>query len=192
MNKRQQLIEQAFQLFYKQGIHAVGINQILKQAKVAKKTLYSHFESKEALVEAVLAYRDERFLAWLDKRMTSVESGRPALLNMFDALDDWFNNRVPTLANFHGCFFINTCSEYGNPESTINQLCQQHKLRVRALINSHVKQLHLKQDENMLTDSLVLLKEGAIVTAQVQADKTAAIKAKLIAEQLLSDDASLV
>ncbi len=191
MNKRQQLIEQAFQLFYLQGIHAVGINQIVRQAKVAKKTLYSHFESKDALIEAVLAYRDERFLVWLDKRMTSVESGKPALLVMFDALDDWFNNRVPTLANFHGCFFINTCSEYGNPESTIYQLCQRHKLRVRELIMSHVKQLQLNEDVNVLTDRLVLLKEGAIVTAQVQADKAAAKKAKLIAEQLLPD-ASLV
>jgi len=185
MDKRQQLIEQAFFLFYKQGIHAVGINQILAQAKVAKKTLYSYFESKEALIEAVLAYRDERFLVWLDTSMRSVKPGKPALLAMFDALDDWFNNRVPTLTSFYGCFFINTCSEYGDPESNIYKLCQQHKYRVRELIEQQVKQLNLGVGVNTLTDSLALLKEGAIVTAQLQADKAAAIKAKQVAEQLL-------
>lgn len=185
MDKRQQLIEQAFFLFYTQGIHAVGINQILAQAKVAKKTLYSYFESKEALLEAVLAYRDERFLVWLDTSMQSVKPGKPALLAMFDALDDWFNDRVPTLTSFCGCFFINTCSEYGDPQSNIYKLCQQHKYRVRELIEQQVKQLNLSEGVNTLTDSLALLKEGAIVTAQLQADKAAAIKAKLVAEQLL-------
>ncbi|WP_438970031.1 TetR/AcrR family transcriptional regulator, partial [Methylophaga sp.] len=117
MNKRQKLIEEAFDLFYKKGIHSVGINQILKQANVAKKTLYSYFNSKEALLEAVLQYRDECFLVWMDSAMQSVKPGKPALLVMFDALDDWFHNRVPTLSRFNGCFFINTCSEYGDETS---------------------------------------------------------------------------
>lgn len=185
MEKRQQLIEHAFILFYKHGTRAVGINQILKQAKVAKKTLYSYFESKEALLVAVLDYRDERFLMWLDTSMKSVKSGKPALLAMFDALDDWINDQVPTLTSFHGCFFINTSSEYADPESSIYQQCQQHKLRVRKLIEYQVAQLQLKQGADALTDSLVLLKEGAIVTAQVQGDQQAALKAKRLAEYLL-------
>lgn len=187
MEKRQQLIEHAFILFYKHGTHAVGINQILKQAKVAKKTLYSYFESKEALLGAVLDYRDECFLMWLDTSMKSVKPGKQALLAMFDALDDWINNRVPTLTRFHGCFFVNISSEYTDPESFIYQQCQQHKLRVRKLIEYQVDQLQLKQGGDVLTDNMALLKEGAIVTAQVQGDQQAAIKAKRLAEHLLQE-----
>lgn len=186
MDKRQQLIEAAFSLFYRQGIHAVGINQILKQAGVAKKTLYAHFESKEALVEAVLAYRDQRFLVWLDTSMQSVKPGKAAILAMFDALDDWFNDRVPTLAAFHGCFFINTCSEYSEPSSTVYQQCQRHKLSVRKLIEQQINQINFDGDKQKLTDNIAMLKEGAIVTAQVVGDKNAAIKAKNLAECLLA------
>lgn len=187
-DKRQQLIESAFTLFYQHGIHAVGINQILQQAGVAKKTLYTHFDSKETLVQAVLAYRDERFVDWLETRMQQQKPGKAALLSMFDALDDWFNNRVETLASFNGCFFINTCAEYGDPATPLHRQCHQHKQRVRALIRQQVKTMNSKTDQEGLTDMLAMLKEGAIVTAQVQGDKQAAVKAKKLAEQLFLND----
>jgi AcrR family transcriptional regulator len=56
------LIHAAFKLFYQHGIHAVGINLILSETGVAKKTLYHHFSSKDDLVEAVLIYRDQIFM----------------------------------------------------------------------------------------------------------------------------------
>ncbi|MDF4603837.1 TetR/AcrR family transcriptional regulator, partial [Vibrio parahaemolyticus] len=55
MNKKKQLlIDTALSLFYKQGINSIGINEVLKVSGVAKRTLYSHFESKEALILAAL------------------------------------------------------------------------------------------------------------------------------------------
>lgn len=185
-DKRQQLIETAFALFYRYGTHAVGINEILKQSGIAKKTLYTHFDSKASLVEAVLHYRDERFVNWLDQRMQDSEAGKAGILAMFDALDDWFNDRVETLANFNGCFFINTCGEYAEAEALPHQLCCQHKSRVRDLIEAQVKSLGEVKEPEWLVDMLALLKEGAIVTAQVQGDKQAAIKARRLAEQMLT------
>lgn len=183
-DKRQLLIETAFTLFYQHGVNAVGINQILKQANVAKKTLYTHFSSKEKLVESVLAYRDERFISWLTQRLERKEAGKAALLSLFNALDDWFNNRVEQLANFNGCFFINTTADYGDPASIPHQLCADHKKRVRELIERQVRCLNV-DEPGELTDMLSMLKEGAIVTAQVQGDKQAALKARQLAEQLL-------
>ncbi|MCX4188151.1 TetR/AcrR family transcriptional regulator, partial [Methylophaga sp. OBS4] len=188
MDKRQQLVEAAFSLFYRFGIHAVGINQILQQAEVAKKTLYSHFASKEALVTAVLDYRDQRFYNWLESRMNQYEPGEQALLAMFHALDDWFNNRVASLDDFNGCFFINTCAEYGDPESPIHQQCNNHKQRVRELIQTQLKAMNIATEKQQeLVDALVLLKEGAIVLAQVQGDKLAAHKARQLALQLFNN-----
>lgn len=188
-DKRQQLIETAFRLFYRYGTHAVGINEILKQSGIAKKTLYTHFDGKASLVEAVLRYRDERFVSWLEQRMQNSEPGKAALLAMFDALDDWFNDRVETLASFNGCFFINTCGEYADPEAVPHQLCHQHKSRVRDLIEVQVTRFARVKDSAWLVDMLALLKEGAIVTAQVQGDKQAAIKARGLAEQMLTAQA---
>ena len=61
-DKRTQLIDTALQLFYLQGIHAIGINEILATSGIAKKTLYNHFASKEALIQACVIERDKRFM----------------------------------------------------------------------------------------------------------------------------------
>ncbi len=187
MDKRQLLIETAFRLFYEQGVHAVGINQILKEAGVAKKTLYHHFTSKEELVAAVVTYRDEKFINWFGGRMAAAEPGIPALEAMFAALHDWFNNRVPQLIDFHGCFFINVCGEFSDPAHPVHQQCSAHKSRVIALIREQVAQLEdIKEGEiDSLTQSLALLKEGAIVLAHVQGDKRAAQQAGESSRQLL-------
>jgi AcrR family transcriptional regulator len=189
-DKRQHLIEAAFSLFYRHGIHAVGINQILQNAEVAKKTLYKHFESKEKLVEAVLDYRDQRFVDWMTKRIEHEPRGKTALLVMFDALDDWINNRVEVLANFNGCFFINTCAEYGDSEMIPHRLCNAHKKRIRMLISEQVQVMNVNGAE-LLIDMLSLLKEGAIVTAQVQGDKQAAVTAKKMATELINNRESV-
>lgn len=60
-DKRQQLVTTAFKLFYFQSVHGVGINKILQESAIAKKTLYHHFVSKDELVKAVVRYRDETF-----------------------------------------------------------------------------------------------------------------------------------
>lgn len=61
MGRRQDLIDTALRLFYEHGIHAIGINQVLQEAGVAKQTLYNHFESKDSLVEAAVEHRDKLF-----------------------------------------------------------------------------------------------------------------------------------
>jgi AcrR family transcriptional regulator len=179
MDKRQQLIQTAFDLFYRNGIHAVGINQILQTAGIAKKTLYNHFASKTELIQAVIDYRDETFYNWLASRVEQVKPGYDGLNELFDALDDWINNRIELLTDFHGCFFINTCAEFNDPLHPLHQQCQQHKQRVNGLIERQIRLLGINEPAiPYVTESVSLLKEGAIVMAQVQGDLTAAQKAK--------------
>lgn len=179
MDKREQLIHTAFDLFYRNGIHAVGINQILQTAGIAKKTLYNHFASKDELIQAVVEYRDENFYYWLAGRLEQVKPGYDGLNELFDAVDDWINNRVKLLADFHGCFFINTCAEFNDPHHPLHQQCQQHKQRINTLIERQIGALGILEPAiQRVTQSISLLKEGAIVMAHVQGDLTAANKAK--------------
>ena len=182
MDKRQQLIQTAFELFYEHGIHAVGINQILQTAGVAKKTLYNHFASKDELIQAVVDYRDENFYNWLASRVDQVKPGYDGLNELFDAVDDWINNKVSLLTDFHGCFFINTCAEFNDPHHPLHQQCQQHKNRVNRLIERQIRALGISESAiDYVTESISLLKEGAIVMAHVQGDLNSAEKAKAMA-----------
>lgn len=187
MDKRQQLIHTAFDLFYRNGIHAVGINQILQTSGIAKKTLYHHFASKDALIAAVLAYRDESFYAWLTSRVDVVKPGYDGLNEFFDALDDWINNRVTLLTDFHGCFFINICAEFNDPQHPLHKISQRHKQRVNGLIEKQLRALGIKEPAvYSITESISLLKEGAIVMAQVQGNLSAAQKSKDMAWIILA------
>lgn len=185
-DKRLQLIETAFKLFYLKGVHAVGINEILTESGIAKKTLYHHFSGKEELVSAVLEFRDQRFHNWLENRLSEAKPGVDKVHTLFDALDDWFNDRVIDLLPFHGCFFINVSAEFGEPDNPLHQLCRSHKESIRQLIMAQVKTLNINSSMvESLTDALCLLKEGAITLAHVQGDRHAAVKAKATAELLL-------
>jgi len=190
MDKKTQLIQTAFQLFYTQGIHAVGINRVLKESGVAKKTLYQHFDSKEQLIEASIRYRDKIYLDWLKRRLSGAGTGRDAVARLFDALDDWFNNRVPELADFRGCFFINASAEYGDPQSPIHQACARHKESLLGLIQESLKPLGLTEPRRReLAQSLLFLKEGATALAQLQGNTRAALEAKAAALSLLENNA---
>ncbi|WP_210395147.1 TetR/AcrR family transcriptional regulator [Motiliproteus sediminis] len=186
-DKRHQLVMTALELFYQKGVHAVGINEVLAASGVAKKTLYHHFDSKEALVLAALRYRDDSFLHWLTRRLQTAPAGSERIGALFDALDDWFNSRVDELLPFNGCFFINVSGEFGEVDHPLHQQCSQHKRNVAALIHAEVQALGITPSRVApLTDALCLLKEGAISMAHVQGDLTAAVKAKHAAKQLIT------
>lgn len=177
--KQLSIVRTALRLFYRQGIHAVGINEIIQQSGVAKKTLYNYFASKEELVLAALAYRDDIFMNWLTGRMDSVDAGSDALIEMFYGLDDWFNDRAEQLGNFRGCFFINASGEYTDPQTPVHQACKAHKANVKQQVLGHTRLLSYSSDDadqaaDRLAETLCLLKEGAITTAMVQEDPLAA------------------
>lgn len=186
MDKQELLIRTAFKLFYTRGIHAVGVNLVLAESGVAKKTLYHYFPSKEHLVEATIRYRDRNYRTWLESRLESVSKGSPALLELFNALDDWFHNRVEDIDRFHGCFFINASAEFGDKENAVHRACAEHKADITKLIRKHVNPLSLSEKKaDEITRLIVLLKEGAISLAHVQGNLNAAIEARSIVEGYL-------
>jgi AcrR family transcriptional regulator len=100
---RERILDAASAAFYRRGIRAVGVDSVIADADVAKATLYRHFPSKDALVQAFLERRDERWRAWFAdavERLAPDPADRP--LAAFDALGEWFGSE-----DFRGCAFIN-------------------------------------------------------------------------------------
>ena len=184
-DKKQQLVETALSLFYRYGVHAVGINQILEQSAVAKKTLYHHFVSKDELLLATLELRHQRFYHWLQQELNRNEGTDP-VDKLFDALGAWFEGKAEPLGPFFGCYFQNCAAEYHGPDSAVLRLCAQHKLKVKQLVNTHLQSYQRpEQSQSLLLDGLMLLKEGAINMALLHTDATVAQHAKQQARLLL-------
>ena len=180
LSKREQLIQAALELFAKNGIHATGVDSIVAQSGVTKKTLYAHFRTKEELVLAVLRHYDG--LA-RNEFMRRVESGgttpRARLLAIFDVAQHWFQQN-----NFYGCLFVNTIGEYSGKDTPIRQICKEYKKLLKDYIHSLCKQAGAK-DPQGLAEELALLLEGATVTAQVSQNPKTARIAKRAAKALI-------
>jgi AcrR family transcriptional regulator len=180
-DRRQHLVDTALKLFYRHGFHATGIDTILAEAGVAKMTLYKHFKSKDELILAVLRRRDELFRNWF---MREVERrGRTAperLLALFDVYDAWLHDEGTT----HGCLFINATAEFAAQDDPIHTAAAHTK----QLVLGYVRELATAagaDHPDTLARQLVLLLEGATVTAQVTGNRDAADEARQAAEILI-------
>ncbi|MBU2978230.1 TetR/AcrR family transcriptional regulator [Alteromonas sp. C1M14] len=191
MEKKAHIVKVAFELFYQYGVHDVGINRIIADAGIAKKTLYHHFDSKEALVAATIAYRDECYFSYLTKRLETIPSGLEAINTLFDSLNDLIYEKQPENGEFFGCYFINVSAQFSSQDNHLHKQCAQSKQKMLNLIQHHVSHILDKETAIItMTDAIGLLFEGAIVQAYVLGDKQAAAKAKAIAAGLLEQKAA--
>jgi len=88
--KREQLIETAARLFARNGFHATGIDTILAEAGIAKKTLYNHFRTKDELILAALRKHDGEFRNNFMKSVEELaETPEARLLAIFDVAKAW-------------------------------------------------------------------------------------------------------
>jgi AcrR family transcriptional regulator len=185
LSKREQIVSVALKLFYQNGFHATGIDRIIKEAQVSKKTLYNHFKSKDELVLAALRKRDELFRNNLMRNTERLSSTpKEQLLSVFDALGEWIQEKT-----YKGCMFINASAEFSDVDSPSHILSAEHK----RLVKEYIRDLAIKAGMNNpeeLSQQLNLLIEGAIVDAHVCGNKVAAVQAKKIAAMLINKNDS--
>ena len=181
-SKRDILVKKALEVFYRNGFHATGMDMLVTETGVSKTSMYKHFRTKEDLILASLRLRDELFRNWLMRRMEELaDTPRSQLLAMFDALGEWFEQD-----DFNSCMFIKAAGEYPAAEHPVRASAAEHK----GLIRNHLVELGEKagaRDPAQLASRLLLLKEGAIVTAHIQGSAGVADGAKEAAELILRD-----
>ncbi len=184
--KRDHLVDTALELFYRDGYHATGIDKVLGEAGVARMTLYKHFKSKDDLILAALRRRDEQFRAWFARAVErGGETPKRRLLAIFDVLEDWFAGKAFPGQPFAGCAFINATAEFGKPGDPVQRAAAEHKQLLLEFTRDLAAQAGAADPEALARD-LMLLGEGAIVSAQVSRDTAAAGRAKAIARPLIA------
>lgn len=177
LSKREVIVSQALKLFYRDGFNATGVERIIKEAGVSKKTLYNHFRSKDELVLATLRKRDELFRNSIIRETERLGSSpRDRLLTLFDAHHQWFQEK-----EFSGCMFINASAEFSAQDDPRHIICAEHKRLVRDYIRDQAELAGIK-DPEALARKLNLLLDGAIVDAHVSGNKDSARIAKEMAE----------
>ncbi|MEK4565346.1 TetR/AcrR family transcriptional regulator [Alkalihalobacillus sp. FSL R5-0424] len=182
MSKKTQILDVATDLFYREGIHATGVDKIVAEAGVAKMTMYNHFPSKDDLILAYLEKRDTEWRSWFVESVNELANDpTEKLLALFDVLDSWFNG-----PNFNGCAFLNTAAEFTSITHPFHEAVVEHK----KILNDYILELVQATEATNATelaDSLYLLVEGAIITELVYQKGDSAQKAKAGAKLMLSN-----
>ena len=179
---RERLLDAASHLFYEEGVHTVGVDRVVERAGVAKATLYALFGNKEGLVRAYLMARDDAIRGRMTRRLARYATPRERLLGVFDVQDRMFSE-----PGFRGCAFARANAEA--PEgSSAQQVSETHRAWLRSLFIDLARDAGAG-DPEQLARQLMLLYDGAAISAWMDHNPSAAHAARSVATALV--DAAL-
>ncbi len=149
---RKRILEVADRLFYAEGVRATGTEKIMAIAEVAKATFYRHFESKDALVLAYLANRDQALWNYLSQQ-TPAKNLREALVK-FEQYANW-----PEVI---GCPFLRIASEYPDTAHPFHRLAIQHQNKILKYLTDLLKPFAI--DKEAAAAAILSVIDGALST----------------------------
>jgi AcrR family transcriptional regulator len=155
---RDRILSTASRLFYAQGIHAVGVDLILTEAKSTRASLYRHFPGKEELVRA--------YVQTTDSTIRSSVTAALADLPPRAALDKLVQIMAAEMCGpgFRGCAFINAAAEYPDPTNPVSIAIADHRNWLRSSLVDLVDKAGIP-DAEYRGYTLLLLRDGATVSA---------------------------
>ncbi|MDE1170048.1 MAG: TetR/AcrR family transcriptional regulator [Verrucomicrobium sp.] len=184
LSPRERIRAAARRLFNAGGPH-VGVDQIIAESGVAKRTFYHHFPSKTALLAEFFRERDEVWIARLERHASAPgKSPLERVLGLFDGLKEWFAE-----PDFFGCCFIRGLSDFG-PEGAADPVLagcvREHFQRTEKLVVGLLKPLRPK-DYKAFVPRIASLMVGATVMAHATGDVRVADVNKEMARIILAD-----
>ena len=163
---RERLLDTAADLFYREGIRAVGVDLVVKKTGVAKTSLYRHFPSKDDLVAAVLERDDRNYWASWERIARRLGTDPNAEVS---AHVRWIAKYIGR-AKFRGCAFLNAATEFPAADHPARKVALRHKAELRRRLGTLTLRLGAEKPDE-LADQLVLLIDGAYVNGQLRRER---------------------
>ncbi|MER0106521.1 TetR/AcrR family transcriptional regulator [Corynebacterium sp. KPL2895] len=181
---RSRLLESATKLFKSEGIRVIGIDRILREADVAKASLYSLFGSKDALVIAYVESLDEQFRQDWEQRTAAMQDPDQKILAFFDKVIE----EEPE-EGFRGSHFLNAAGEYPRPETDsergIVAACMQHRNWVHSTLTALLTERNGYPSASQASQLLIFL-DGGLAGSRLTKEAGPLYTARELATQMLS------
>ncbi len=163
---RERILAAASKLFYGEGIRAVSVDAVAEKAGLTKRTLYYHFRSKDDLVAAYLAARDQPNMALFRRWFGEAEGRLPARVQaIFRQLA-----RNAGHPKWKGCGFLRTSAELANlPGHPAIKIGAAHKKKFEAWLRETFEQAGIGGAAQLARQSLLLL-DGSFAVVQLHRD----------------------
>jgi AcrR family transcriptional regulator len=162
VSARERILATASELFYREGVRAIGVDTVVEQSGVSKTSLYRLFDSKDALIAAFAAEKDRLFWAWWD-RIEEKHADNPRAL--MDALLSEIAQRIGHSA-YRGCPFLNLATEFPDDKHPGRAAARSNKEKLQARLAAIVAKLGARHP-NRIASQIALLINGALVTGLI-------------------------
>ena len=149
---RSRILEVADRLFYAEGVRATGTEKIMSIAEVAKATFYRHFESKDALVLAYLANRDQALWDYLSQPAPSKHL-RETLVKF-----EQYANSPEVI----GCPFLRIASEYPDTAHPFHRAAIEHQNKILDYLTDQLESFAI--DKRAAAAAILSVIDGALST----------------------------
>jgi AcrR family transcriptional regulator len=163
---RERIIAAASKLFYSDGIKSVSVDAVAAKAGLTKRTLYYHFRSKDDLVAAYLAARDQPNLALFKRWFDETEGELP------DKVEAIFRNlaRSARHPKWKGCGFLRTSAELANmPGHPAIRIGAAHKKKFEAWLRATFEAGGIGEAA-LLARQILLLLDGSFAVVLLHRD----------------------
>lgn len=178
---RRRILQSAHKLFRRRGYARISMDEIAAAASVTKRTLYQHFESKDALLAAVLQAHHELALIAFETYSDGLIGTPNEIINsLFKALIAWAD-RPRWAGSGLTRLVIELADLPGHPARTI---ARRHK----AIHEAKLAELFAKakaSEPRELAREVTLLSEGAMLMMLVHRDRSYALAAAKAANKLV-------
>ena len=159
---RERILATANELFYREGIHATGVDTVVERSGVSKTSLYRVFRSKDELIAAFATERDRLFWSWWDRiAKRHADDPRAALEALLSGLAKLIGRPA-----YRGCPFLNLATEFPDPDHPGRLVARANKDEMRARLADIVAQLGVA-DPGRVASQMAMLINGAMVTGLV-------------------------
>lgn len=163
---RERIMNTAFDLFYRQGYRATGINQVIGESGVAKASFYDHFPSKDDLLYEYLEAAARKDIEDLQKAAAEARTADERFFAPLLLLKPWFEE-----SGYRGCPFQNIVAEAPPSDPRVREIVRRHNENLRAFLRKLAEEL-LQRRPNInkinaedLANTYLLLFQGTIATA---------------------------
>ncbi|MET8232802.1 TetR/AcrR family transcriptional regulator [Micromonospora sp. NPDC005298] len=153
---RQRLLATATRIFYAEGIHSVGVDRIIAEAKVTRATFYRHFPSKEDLILAYLREVHEMERGRVDAAIAANPSAVDPLLEIAGSIAQHIQS-----PGFRGCAFLNAAAEYPDTDNPVRQEIIAHRRWFLDTLTTLMAQVH-PETADPAARHFVMLRDGAM------------------------------
>lgn len=179
-NKRDDIVRQAYDVFYRHGFRATAVDRMLADSGISKRTVYKYFRSKEDLIAAAIEYYQDITLKHIAGELSArAVDAREKLLAIFDLKYEAFEQ-----GNYSGCFAINAKMEYAGKIPEIEKASSSFFTELEKLILSLCQEAKCRNPAAAATQ-ITLLLEGTIVYAQAQQNPSIALVSREMARSVL-------